>query len=366
MHIVVQARDLDASRIDGTRRYILEVVNRLQNFIHPSTVVEVVHGSAFNRILQPTFTESVREVSLPNFRVWMQTIFVRYIFRTAPDVVWIPFQALPIFRPRTVRFVVTFHDLDFLDYPHTYPLADLLRLRFYLWLICISPAVDCIAVSYATRERLYRYSPSFRSRSVTVVQHGVDREFWGERSRVKGEGLMVKEVALRLLFVGGLQPRKNVERLVRVFGQSFASTASLTVVGQRAWNSEAIVESIKNTPQVEWVEHADHHRVRELYQGATALVFPSLSEGFGLPVLEALAAGTCVVTSLSSSLPEVGGQAAVYVDPHSDQSLTRGIDLLLSRPDLQNYLRKRGAIQIHNFSWDRTTRGTVAVLETAG
>lgn len=363
MHIVVQARDLDASRIDGTRRYILEVVNRLQNFIHPGTTVSVVHGSAFNRILQPTFTNSVREVSLPNFRVWMQTVFVRYIFQSVPDVVWIPFQALPLLRPRSTRFVVTLHDLDFLDYPHTYPRADLLRLRFYLWLIRISSAVDCIAVSYATRERLYRYSPSFRSRSVTVVQHGVDREFWGERSQINGGELTVKETAPRLLFVGGLQPRKNVERLVRVFGQSFAHTGTLTVVGKRAWNSQAIVESIKNTPQVEWVEHADHHRVRELYQSSTALVFPSLSEGFGLPVLEALAAGTCVVTSLSSSLPEVGGQAAVYIDPHSDQSLTRGIDLLLCRPDLQNYLRKQAATQIHNFSWDRTTKKTAEVLE---
>ena len=173
-----------------------------------------------------------------------------------------------------------------------------------------------------------------------------------------------------LLYVGTLQPRKNIGRLLQAWQKIVRSGtdggAILVLAGGSGWllaNLPAQIEALGLTGRVFLPGYIAGEDLPALLSGALAFVFPSLFEGFGLPVLEAMACATPVLTANSSSLPEVAGDAALLVDPHSVSAIADGIRRLLAEPALRADLVRRGTANLRRFSWTKTVDQIIDLLE---
>ncbi|MFA9273073.1 MAG: glycosyltransferase family 4 protein [Baekduiaceae bacterium] len=170
-----------------------------------------------------------------------------------------------------------------------------------------------------------------------------------------------------VLAVGTLEPRKNLERLVAAWlhlPAALREAHDLALVGPRGWDDGSILQAAP-AAGAQLLGRVSDDELHALYAGAACFVYPSLYEGFGLPVLEAMAAGAPVVTSNVSSIPEVAGDAALLVDPHDVPAIAGAIQRVLTEPGLAEDLRARGEAQASRFSWERTARETLALLLSA-
>ncbi|NJN30576.1 MAG: glycosyltransferase family 4 protein [Synechococcales cyanobacterium RM1_1_8] len=168
-----------------------------------------------------------------------------------------------------------------------------------------------------------------------------------------------------LLFVSTIEPRKNIGTLIEAFNRLKANHRidhALLLVGKKGWHYEPVFEAIAQSPWRDHIHHLNYlsqAQVQALYSQADAFVYPSFYEGFGLPILEAMTLGAPVVTANVSSLPEVGGDAALYADPRCPDELAEQIWRLLDDPSLRQCLVERGRLQAARFSWQRTAERTL-------
>lgn len=167
-----------------------------------------------------------------------------------------------------------------------------------------------------------------------------------------------------VLAVGTLEPRKNLERLIAAWTRLPArlrAEHTLALVGPRGWQDDAILTAA-HEHGARLLGRVDDAQLQALYAGCAAFAYPSLHEGFGLPVLEAMAAGAPVLTSAASSLPEVAGDAALLIDPRDTAAIATGLQRLLTEPGLADGLRAKGRQRARAFSWERTARETLGLL----
>lgn len=173
-----------------------------------------------------------------------------------------------------------------------------------------------------------------------------------------------------ILFVGTLQPRKNIVRLIEAFSKiHHQQQLNLVIVGKKGWMYEEILEAPKQygiENQIKFLEFVPDEDLSLLYKNALCFVLPSLYEGFGLPVLEAMTQGCPVITSNVSSLPEAGGDAALYVDPEDVDDIAAKMQSLVKDEELRKTLIEKGYKQVKKFSWEKAARETLKVLEEVG
>jgi glycosyltransferase involved in cell wall biosynthesis len=235
--------------------------------------------------------------------------------------------------------------------------------------LTLAPAVRrsaaLVAVSQATADALVARFPSAAAR--TVVAHlGV--------TPLSGAGLTATETATLptpgyVLAVGTLEPRKNLQRLVDAYGsldEQLQRAHPLAVVGALGWETGPTLSALRSLgPRCVMLGYVSDAALSELYSRCAVFCYPSLGEGFGLPVLEAMAAGAPVVTSNVSSLPEVGGQAVDYVDPRSVSSIAVGLQRVLADESRQAQLRREGRERAKDFSWTRFAQDILGALQAA-
>jgi glycosyltransferase involved in cell wall biosynthesis len=268
---------------------------------------------------------------------------------------------------------VTVHDLGFHYYPWTHPPAS----RIYLELStrwAARRATRLIAVSHSTAadlQRIYGLPPE----RVQVVYEGVDSRFRPVRDPDRLADTRRRyalDARPYLLAVGTVQPRKNLLGLLRaqrVLLDSMGSGVQLVLAGRPAWGkgeAEREVRRLDLTSSVRLLGYVGDDDLPALYSGALAYVQPSFYEGFGLTVLEAMACGTPVVASNTSSLPEVVGGAGLLVDTNNPREIASALNRLIDKPALRAELAVAGPRRAAEFTWDRCARETLAVLlETA-
>ncbi len=360
---------IDASRSvaqerTGTENYSLNLIR------HLLTLGSDHHYRLyFNRPptynLQPT-TCNLRIIPFP--RLWTHLRLSWEMARRPPDLLFVPAHVLPVVHPH--RSVVTVHDLGYLYYPEAHRLLD----RVYLDLSTrynARAATHLIADSSATkRDLIERYG--IESDKITVVYPGYDSTvFQPVRDEEAIEAVKARyDIAGDyILFVGTLQPRKNLIRLMEAFSniQPPISNIQLVIAGKKGWLYREIfqqVEKLGLEGKVVFTGYVPEGDLPALLSGARLFAFPSLYEGFGLPVLEAMACGTPVVCSNVSSLPEVAGDAALLVDPLDVEGLTMAMEHILGDESLRAELIERGFEQVRKFSWERCARETLNVLES--
>jgi glycosyltransferase involved in cell wall biosynthesis len=271
--------------------------------------------------------------------------------------------------------VVTVHDVMPIRFP------ELFRPWYRRYAGVVMPrlarrARAVIAVSSAAKAEIVEWLRVPAER-VTVVPHGVDPVF----RPLAPEDPVAADVRRRyalprefVLAVGTIAPRKNLPRLLEAVGRVrsqpgvAASTATLVHAGPEGWRPEHVTRAVRDLglqDAVRFLGYVPTEELRVLYGLARVFAYPSLWEGFGMPVLEAMACGCPVVTSNVSSLPEVAADAAVLVDPGSTEDLARGIAAAWSDDGLRTRLIARGLARAREFSWGRAARETVAVYEAA-
>jgi glycosyltransferase involved in cell wall biosynthesis len=263
--------------------------------------------------------------------------------------------------------VLTVHDLIFERYPAYHKRANYLYLRAAMPLFC-RHASAIIAISESTKADLMGLY-SVPGSKITVIPEAAAPEFHPQsRRRIKQVREHYRLPERYILAVGTLEPRKNLSRLIDACGPLFdrGLADALVLVGARGWLVEDFDAHVASSPWRERILLPGFVAEEDLpvvYAGALITAQPSLYEGFGLPVLEAMACGSPVCSSTAASLPEVGGEAARYFDPTHVSAMSATLLEVAADEDLQEQMRQAGLAQAARFSWDRTARETYALYE---
>lgn len=292
--------------------------------------------------------------------LWLQTGMrmalraggIRGILNTMPEAVL----------STRVSQVTVIHDLLPRLFPDQYARQQYYFRFFVPWVLRVSRAV--VSDSEATKQEVLRHY-AVPPDKVRVIYPGFDANLFH-----RDEAPLVASPGPEpyVLYVGNLLPHKNVFRLLEAFAMVRAERGCRLVIrgdGRpdylQALRDRATALGVAETVSV--IGYVPEPALRALYAGATAFIFPSLGEGFGLPLLEAMACGTPVVTSDRSALPEVAGGAALTVDPTDTAALAAAIEQVLSDPALREGLRRRGSERVRTFTWARTAAAISALLD---
>ncbi|NTV40994.1 MAG: glycosyltransferase family 4 protein [Candidatus Moranbacteria bacterium] len=371
MKIAVHAADLDHKRIDGTRVYLL---NMLKNFgrLDQNDFFDVYHQHNFNQFLTPPAFKKYRFKSIPFPIIWTQTRFSFHLWQDDPDVLWMPVQNIPAIRRSSLKTVVTVHDLAFKFFPELFPKKDLRKLNF-LTDCAIKMADGIIAVSVATKKDILRFYPKIKEDKIRVIHHGFDRFLFQKKVSESESKKTLSSFKLKskeyLLYVGAIQPRKNLIVLVEAFEKikNKYPDLKLLIAGAPAWNFDRILERINKSifsGDIIITGEVEFRKLPVLYNNARVFVFPSLYEGFGIPVLEAMACGVPTVLAENSSLPEVGGKAATYFNAESSEDLAICLEKNLSDENLAKQMIEKGLAQVQNFSWEKSAEETLDFIKS--
>jgi glycosyltransferase involved in cell wall biosynthesis len=315
---------------------------------------------------------------LPWRRAWTHRALAREVLRRPPDVLFVPAHVIPFVLParRLPPSVVTVHDLGYRAFPQAHPLGQRLYLDWSTrW--SVHAAERVIAVSEATQRDLAR-AYGTAAPKVAVVHEAaapVPPAAPGEIVAAQARYGLARPYAL---YVGTLQPRKNLVRLLDAYARLHMADSGradpgfdLVLAGAPGWLSVPILDAAARLQRaglagrIHLPGYVPDGDLAALLRGARLFCYPSLYEGFGLPILEAQSAGVPVVTARNSSLPEVAGDAALLVDPEDVDALAAAMLRLSRNEDLREALIRAGHANVARFSWAKAARETLAVLEEA-
>jgi glycosyltransferase involved in cell wall biosynthesis len=349
----------------GIGRYAVELLRAMarqhsqHEFVLLSTEREDRHGlwGAFERVDLSAYRLLPSMLSLGN--IALSTAIHRYNLALVHD----PNGIVPFFGPAcAARRIATIHDAFAYVYPQTHNRLDTWR---YHWLLPAAArrADGILTDSEHSKADLLRFL-KLPANKVTVVPCGIAPRF--APVDLATAQTVLARYAIRqpyLLYLGGLNARKNIARLFEAYAmlRQHMPEVALVLGGKRQWQTTEMDAALTRFQLQQHVQYLDYVADADLlYSAARLFVFPSLYEGFGLPPLEAMACGTPVVTSQSSSLPEVVADAALLVDPYDTNALANAMLRCLTDATLRQELRQRGLRRAAQFSWERTAREVLA------
>lgn len=348
-----------SSRLTGIGHFTLSLVRALATLQENVEWVLLGANPTLNGLPKGDNVVTHKEEDCIGWRraVWQQTALPRLASRYALDVLHCPDFSRPI--RVFVPVVNTIHDLSYYSSHAYFPLA---KRTYKRWLtrVAMTRSSRIVAVSKFTRDELTERF-GLDGPKISVIYHGIDPMPRGEA---------VPGVAPFVLYVGTLEERKNLVTLVQGFALMRTQSGlphRLILTGKPGHGFDKIQAAIRTCPSREAVDvpgYVSRERVLQLYRGADALVLPSLYEGFGLPVLEAMTCGTPVVCSRAASLPEVAGDAAEYFDPRSAEELATVLEKVLSSTELQSEMRRKGLRRTKLFSWEECARKHLEVYRS--
>ena len=369
MRIAINTRLLISNKMEGIGWYTYEVVKRIVE-THPEDdfilFFDRKPSSEFD------FGPNAKQVILyPQarhpflFKIWFNWSIKRAIKKYKPDVFFSPDGYLSL----TVKIpqVPVIHDLNFEHYPEDLPRHFLKYYKSYFPKFAdVSDHILTVS-EYSRRDIAETYDISLDK--ITVVWNGAS-DIFSPLPNITKENIREKYTNGKpyFLFVGALHPRKNLRRLIEAYSifrnENPDNVMELVVVGTDLWKNSSgdiiISENIKDS--IHFTGHLSLEELSKLMGAANIFVFVPYFEGFGIPIVEAMKAGVPIITGNRTSLPEVGGDAALYCDPFDSMDISRKMKQLAEDPDLQLELKERGLERAKKFSWDETARRVYEVL----
>ncbi len=352
---------IDASRAvsrapTGTETYSRELIRALVALDRDHSYRLYTRESVARDFFSSRPNVDVRPIPFP--RLWTHIRLSSEMFAHPPDVLFVPAHIVPLVHPR--QTIVTIHDLGHLRFPEAHPRMQRL---YHTWATQwnTQAASHILADSEATQRDVMQYCGIAQDK-ITVVYPAYDADLY----RPVSDPALIQATRSRLhidgdyiLSIGTVQPRKNYGRLVQAFSRMASGPKTLVIVGKRGWLYQQIfseVESLGLQSRVRFLDYVPPADMPALICGARLLAFPSLHEGFGLPVLEAQACGTPVVCSMTSSLPEAAGDGALLVDPCDVSALSAAMERLQSDEVLRDKIITNGFRNIQRYSWENSAR----------
>lgn len=294
-----------------------------------------------------------------------------YTEKKGPDIFFSPTHYAPRFSP--VPTVISIMDLAYLKFPYAFKKNDLYQLRSWT-AYSVRNSEKVVTISQSSKNDIIKEYKTPASK-VEVVHLGIKQQDGIKYKHMSKEELSKKYGIGKnyILFVGTLQPRKNIASLIEAFSKlelrsknQELSDLELVIIGKKGWMYEEILQAPEKfgvSGRVKFLDFVPDTDLPSFYKNAQVFVLPSLYEGFGLPVLEAMKYGCPVATSNISSLPEAGGDAAIYFDPKDVDDITRTIEKVLSDEKLRESMIEKGYEQVKKFSWAKAGREVLEVLK---
>jgi glycosyltransferase involved in cell wall biosynthesis len=369
-NIAVDLRSLHSSEFSGVESYTVHVLEELLE-----TDRETVYHLFYNGYSQKKFeyfhfiNAHYIQTRIPNRILNVSLKLFDYPklekLTGTHDTLFMPNWNTLAVEPDT-KVILTVHDLS----PQLTPEYYGLKSRIWHWLLNIPKLVKradkIIAVSEFTKLSLIE-KMNVPASKITVAPLGVDHDNYRPNLNVDRLREVRNSYGLPgdfVLFVGTLEPRKNLARLIEAFEQ-IQEPISLVIAGKLGWKYNALLKQIQNSPKrrfiklIGYIPEADKPYIMKL---ARVFAWPSLYEGFGLPVLEAMAVGTPVVTSNVSSLPEIAGDSAMLVDPYNPEDIAKAITDLQTNDSLREHYISKGLQRSQQFSWEKCAQIIKSVL----
>lgn len=347
----------------GIGVYAYELTKRLQSFKELE-----LEGDIFNFLNRNSIPTEIEELNIKKnicrffhyevYRRMWGFLPIKYnsFFREHADI----YQFFNFVVPPKIsgKVITTIHDLTYILYPETMKETNRKRLEKDMR-ITVKRADYIITVSENSKRDIIKYLGVDESK-IDVVYNGVDetyKEILG-KERIDAVKSKYSIEGKYLLYLGTLEPRKNIETIIRAyncFKKVDKNNIKLVLAGKKGWLYDSIfklVEEFGLEEKVIFTDYVDDNDKAALYQGAEIFLFPSLYEGFGIPVIEAMASKTPVITSSSSSLPEVAGDAAIITEPLDYKMISASIERILNDNGLREKMIAEGVKQADKFNWD--------------
>ncbi len=347
----------------GNETYVVNLADALAARPDIDLVTYLDAGRSWPHETRPGTLRSLR-LRAPQLRIPLELPLRAH--RDRADLLHVQYVA-PISR---VPVVTAVHDVSFEDLPGVFSRATTLRLKMSIR-ASVRRSAAVLALSSFTRERILHHY-GVRPEKVVVAPAGVSARWRRIADQVVDERLAPLGLPARfVLAVGNLHPRKNIPRLVRAVARlrsAGADDIGLVIAGQPGWRADDVVEAVRGVRGEDWVTltgYVADETLEALYNRATIVAYPSLYEGFGLPVAEALAIGAVVVASDSTSIPEVAGDAALLVESSDDDALAEGLIRAATDDALRARLQAAGPRRAAVLTWAACADATVAAYRIA-
>ena len=363
LKIAVDALSL-LSPLTGIGRYCYEVSKELQNNGIETTFY---YGYFSKNLIEPTHKKSVKNLksfitSNPLIKKSAREMLFFFTKLSAEsfDLYWQP-NFIPNPNIKAKKVITTVHDFSFFLYKDFIPKERLKYFdKYFLKNINLSSVI--ITGSFFTKEEILQRL-NFKSEDIYVIYHGVNHSLFKLYNNPKVNFNLPKKF---ILSVGSIEPRKNLLGLLKAYlslSRDIKNEYKLVLAGFKGWENSEIVSLIKqNSQDVFYLGYLSNEELAKVYNLSSCFVFPSFYEGFGLPILEAMACGTPVVCSNSSSMPEVGGDAAVYCNPKDIDDIAKKIEMVLNDKILQQKMIEKGLQRAKEFTWEKSAQEHIKVF----
>jgi glycosyltransferase involved in cell wall biosynthesis len=370
MIIGIDGNEANVEKRVGVNQMALEILwglYKLQDKKKPKHKYTIYLKSSPSDKMPPENDSWIYKI-LPVGKFWILTKLVPELFRNPkPEIFFTPSHYTPPIAPMPRVCMIT--DLGYLKFSEQFKKRDYWQLKIWT-AISIKISKYIIAISEATNKDIVRHYPFARNKTQVVYLAG-DNEIISKKVSQKFAQKTLKKYRITkkyLLFLSTLKPNKNVERLIEAYNMlKNNKDYQLVIVGKKGWLYENIFNKVKKlglSKQVVFTGFVSPEEKIALFKNSYLFTLPSLWEGFGIDVLNAYFLGVPVVISNIASLPEVGGKAAIYVNPKSTKSIARGIEKVLNLDSKgYNKLIKKGYSHIKKFSWDKSAQKVLKILE---
>jgi len=372
MRIAIDARMGDTS--GGIEVYIIELISHLADIDKNNQYFVIVNKHGDGSFVPSTDNLTILVSSITRRHYFLKDLwslfFLPFLLKTSNiDIYFNPRYVLPIFKGN-IKMVVTMHDMIAFLYPEIWPGISGFRIRKYIKL-STQRADAILTISNWAKKDIVRILDVPKDK-IKVIYNGINKKLFKPIPGLSLQRLVKRKYAIRkkfILTVGPLGARKNHHRLIDAYSilpKCIREDYQLIVTGEKKGTYNNLLKKVRKTCPADDIVFTGFIPEKEMpmvINAASLFIFPSLYEGFGIPLLEAMACGTPILASNISSIPEVAGDAALLFDPYNINEMANAIDKAINDKDLRQKLVRKGFKQIKKYSWENTAKEILGVFE---